>query len=477
MTTPKVFISYSWSNPAHEQWVIRLATELVESGVDVLLDKWALKEGGDAHAYMEQMVTNPEITKVIVICDRIYAEKADGRSGGVGTETQIITPEIYGKQSQTKFVAVISEKDENGNGYVPTFYKSRIYIEMGESAVYGDGFEPLLRWIFEKPLYVKPPLGKTPAFLLSGDEPKIFTTARFRRAQELLRNGQPYAIAAAAEFFDVVSEGLEQFRLKGADFTQDTYDEAVVKSITDFVPYRDECIGIFQLLARYASEDDASETVQRFIEKTIPYTERPTEIMQYQKWDYDNYRFLTHELYLCVIATLLKEGKFRAAAKLLDAPFYITSKETTGGGAMHSYRLFMKELPSFVRRNTRLNLRRHSLQADFLQERATNPHISFRDLVQADFVIYLHSRLSGDFWYPITGVFESFILEPFEIFARARSSAYFERLKPLLGDRTIAVLKVDIARLEADPKHLPRYNFHLIVPSKCIGLEELSTRP
>jgi len=34
---PKAFVSYSWSSPDHESWVLNLATQLVESGVDVLL--------------------------------------------------------------------------------------------------------------------------------------------------------------------------------------------------------------------------------------------------------------------------------------------------------------------------------------------------------------------------------------------------------------------------------------------------------
>lgn len=45
---PKLFVSYSWSSPEHEKWVINLATELVEDGVDVIFDKWDLKEGQDA---------------------------------------------------------------------------------------------------------------------------------------------------------------------------------------------------------------------------------------------------------------------------------------------------------------------------------------------------------------------------------------------------------------------------------------------
>jgi len=35
---PKLFVSYSWTNPDHEAWVLKLATDLRQSGVDVVLD-------------------------------------------------------------------------------------------------------------------------------------------------------------------------------------------------------------------------------------------------------------------------------------------------------------------------------------------------------------------------------------------------------------------------------------------------------
>jgi hypothetical protein len=128
MTPPKLFISYSWSDPRHEQWVLGLAGELVQSGVDVILDKRDLKEGHDAIAFMEQMVTDAAIKKVAIICDEKYAAKADGRAGGVGTETQIISAEVYTKQAQEKFVAIVSEKDANGRAFLPTYYQiSHLY--------------------------------------------------------------------------------------------------------------------------------------------------------------------------------------------------------------------------------------------------------------------------------------------------------------------------------------------------------------
>src|SRR5437879_135558 len=101
MSSPVAFISYSWSSPNHEEWVMELAIRLVEKGVEVRLDKWDLREGQDAHAYMESMVTDPKVTKVIVVSDKKYAEKADQRKGGVGTESQIMSAEIYNKTDQT----------------------------------------------------------------------------------------------------------------------------------------------------------------------------------------------------------------------------------------------------------------------------------------------------------------------------------------------------------------------------------------
>ena len=125
---PKLFISYSWTTPDHVNWVIRLAEDLRENGIEVILDKWDLREGQGSHAFMEKMVTYPEIKKVLLICDKEYVAKADDRTGGVGTETQIITPEIYEKQDQTKFVAVVTERNEAGKPYTPAFYGSRIFI-------------------------------------------------------------------------------------------------------------------------------------------------------------------------------------------------------------------------------------------------------------------------------------------------------------------------------------------------------------
>jgi hypothetical protein len=164
--TPKVFISYSWTSEDHREWVLQLATQLREHGVDTILDVWDLKEGHDAFKFMEQMVSNDEITKVIMIFDRVYSEKANGRLSGVGAEAQIISPEIYKRTEQNKFVGILRETDPQGKPYLPVYYSSRIYIDLSDRANYEKGFEKLLRWIYEKPSNVKPPIGAPPVFVV-----------------------------------------------------------------------------------------------------------------------------------------------------------------------------------------------------------------------------------------------------------------------------------------------------------------------
>ncbi|MGH2638192.1 MAG: SEFIR domain-containing protein, partial [Rhabdochlamydiaceae bacterium] len=236
---PRLFISYSWSTPEHEQWVVDLATELTNSGVDVTLDKWDLREGHDAVAFMETMVTDPSISKVIIVCDQLYASKADGRSGGVGTETQIISAGVYAKRDQDKFVAVIAEKDAEGKPYLPTYYKSRIYVDLSESERYAENFEKLLRWLFDKPLYTKPEIGNPPTFIVEPESPTLGTSVLAKRVIEGARNDKGYTRGALDEYLSIFSTQLERFRIT---FNDDEPDEKIVESIESFIPARDEFV-------------------------------------------------------------------------------------------------------------------------------------------------------------------------------------------------------------------------------------------
>src|SRR5690348_5868116 len=97
---PEAFISYSWTSESHREMVRNWADRLSADGVEIVLDQYDLKEGNDKNAVMERMVTDPSVTHVLLVCDRVYSEKADARKAGVGTESQIISQEVYNKVDQ-----------------------------------------------------------------------------------------------------------------------------------------------------------------------------------------------------------------------------------------------------------------------------------------------------------------------------------------------------------------------------------------
>jgi len=136
---PKVFISYRWSNDEHTAWVADLGERLMNDGIVVVLDQWDLRDGQDVNDFMEQMVKDSDIKRVIIVCDAAYAAKADNRKGGVGTETQIISKEVYESVDQAKFVPLLRERDTENKPCLPVYLKSRKYIDFSNPDDDADG--------------------------------------------------------------------------------------------------------------------------------------------------------------------------------------------------------------------------------------------------------------------------------------------------------------------------------------------------
>jgi len=476
---PKAIISYSWSSQEHEQWVINLATDLRQSGVDVILDKWDLKEGHDAIHFMEKMVTDPEIKKVIMISDHIYAEKADGRKGGVGTETQIISKEIYEKAEQDKFVVVIVEKDKNGLPYLPTYYKSRIYIDLSDPDKYSENFEKLLRWIYNKPLYIKPELGSIPLYLTDTGKISLETSAIFRRTIDAIKNRKPYASGSLTEYFETFATNIEKFRIKEFD---GEYDDAVIENIELFLGYTNEAIQIFSAIAKYESTDENIENIHRFFETIIPYIFKPASGSSSQESEFDNYRFLIYELFLYAIAIFIKLERFQQIGVFLSKPYYVQGDTIYGRNELVLFPVFAQQIISFDYRNKRLKLKRRSMRVDLLKDRCGKTGVEFRFLMQADFVLYVRSCFFSEGyypeWLPMTRFYLGHYPGPFEIFARAKSARYFENIIHLLNIKSKTDIEKLLKDIELGKKRAPNLNeWEPINVAGLMNAKQLATIP
>jgi hypothetical protein len=486
---PKVFISYSWTTPRHELWVLKLAEDLSESVVDVILDKWDLAEGADKYHFMEKMVNDPSITKVLLICDRAYSEKANQRRAGVGNETQIITPEIYEQVDpsarEQKFIPIITERDENGNPFIPAYLKSRMYIDMSDPTRQADAFEQLVRCIYGKPQYQRPPLGKTPpAYILAEEKKSLGTNARFRHAIDAVKFNKDYALGAIEDYFTTFAENLEEFRIEPEK--DKPFDELVVESVASFLPYRDEAVELFLAIARYRTDLEAYSFVHRFFESILPYFYKPATVTSWQDCYFDNFKFITEELFIYAITAFIKHNRFDGANELLEQGYYPPKNfpYRDNNLSLFSYPIFNSHLESLRVRKQRLKLNRISLKADLIKERALRLDITFEDLMQTDFLLYIRDELTrekGEWssfsWYPETLVFAENHYSPFEIFLRATSKKYFTNMKKILSVDSPESLVQLVNELYSDERKLPRWEFGRFSPKLLMNPEKIATRP
>ena len=155
MTPPKVFISYSHDSAAHKLWVLEFATTLRNRGVDAILDQWDLKPGDDLPEFMEKNLESSDFA--IMVCTKRYVTKANAGEGGVGYEKMIMTSSSLTKISDNEVIPIIRE---NGDPKVPTFLKTKLYIDFSKDEDIEFSLDELLRVLLNAPLFKKPEIGK-----------------------------------------------------------------------------------------------------------------------------------------------------------------------------------------------------------------------------------------------------------------------------------------------------------------------------
>ena len=479
MKATKVFVSYSWSSPEHEEWVLDLATSLRESGVDAILDKWDLQEGQEANAFMERMVSDEEIKKVIIVCDRTYAEKSNSREGGAGTEAQIISKELYQQEDQGKFVAVVTEKDEQGHAYLPTYYASRIYIDFSDAARFSESFERLLRWIENKPIHKRPDLGKLPAYLEDGGTSiSLSTSALKRRAYDAITGSKEYAYPATKEYFDLFADEYGKFRLKGdINILEDDF----LLNFESFIPYRNECLDIIRAISRYSQDDRYGDLLHEFFERLLQYIEAPEWMTSYRETDFDNFKFFAHELLLYCGTIFIAEGRHDLFNALVERQYYLENRARFGRQTLVEFTEFHQYLKSLEVRNQKLKLRRLSVAADMLKERTVNSGLKFRKIMETDFILFMRAELANfgpyNRWWPDTLVYLGFDYRSFEIFDRSQSARVFEKVQPFLGGATKTELEQLLAGYASSGRNLPRWDMTYVDPGTLMGIRNLCSKP
>ena len=475
---PKIFISYSWSSNA---LVLALANRLVSHGVDVVLDKWDLKEGNDKYEFMERCVNDSSITKVLIICDKAYAQKANDRTGVVGDETVIISSEVYGNARQEKFIPIIAERDEEGKEYVPTYIKTRIYIDLSDPEKYETEYEKLLRNIYEKPQFVKPSLGKKPEWL---DEEK----SNFFPVKDLIRqirgrsNTPVKRRNCIARFQEAYIEALKSYYICGVK------PEEAFNNFLNTKPLRDIYLDFVETVAE--TEDNYAEVLAEAFEYlynklSCIKTFDPQANYAYED-DLDVYKTLLWELFICVIA-YLRHVKDYAAINVLITYTYFLENNLFGGAIKqanyttfrhHSVVIEDRYKPKSEMKN------KYTLVGDVVcNQREKLPIYTTEAIAEADLFLYqvcnAYDLVENEqawyrtYWFPTCYIYaQNKSLE----WERMKSRRYCQKMEVLFGVDCIEKLKEKIEKCVYDSEM--RYSGGWGAASailSCIKVEDIGT--
>lgn len=431
---PKVFISYSWSSDRHQDQVRQWAEQLVQDGVDVVLDLFDLKEGHDKYAFMERMVTDSSVTHVLVMCDSVYAAKADAREAGVGTETQIISKEIYDKVAQSKFVPIVCEIGQGGEPCLPTFLKSRIWLDFSSPEAANNGWERLIRLLFGKPAFAKPSLGTAPAYVTEeAIGPRGLGNAKYVALRQSILQGKQGRATYRADFLEACFQFADDLRTRKEP--SGPWGEEVLAKCGQLKQVRNQIIDWVLLESSIPDRQDFGDALQGYLETLLELKSRPRELRSWSESWFDPHVFYARESFLYVVAALIKTSSFDLLRDVFAGSYLLPESERREDHAFGNFENFAGEVSS-LQVLAPEGRTYHSPSAELIKRQADRKDIPFAALMEADLLALLVALVSqGSYWYPGTLLYAAYGND-FPLFLRATQHKHFKKLALVTGIET-----------------------------------------
>ncbi len=397
---PRAFISYAWTSESHRARVREWAERLVEDGVEVILDQWDLREGHDATAFMERTVTDKGVTHVLMICDRTYAEKADARKAGVGTETQLISKKVYDQVRQEKFIPILCELSDEGRPVLPAYLGNRIGIDFSSDEKVNANWEQLVRTLHGQPRYMKPKLGRPPAYLAETSSVPDPARRRFQELKRAVETNAASLAAVRASFLDACIEYADVLRMR----SRPPAGEPGARIIADtgkLVAVRDHIVDWVLLEAGAVTPEFESALIET-IERLAEVKSRPREVTSWDATWFKAHEYFAYETLLYIVAALLKRRAFLVVRRLMIANYLRPETERHGENHFFTYREFGFD-GGVLQAALSPPGGGHwtSPAAELMARQAQRNDIKFFDLIESDFLIFFNSLLNDErVWYP-----------------------------------------------------------------------------
>lgn len=449
--TPKVFISYSWSSPGHQAMVRQWAEQLVSDGVDVVLDIYDLKEGHDKFAFMERMVTDETVTHVLVICDKVYSEKANARKAGVGTESQIISKEVYEKVEQSKFIPIVCDIDDQGEPFLPAFLGARIWIDFSTPEAVNENWEQLIRLLYGKPFHEKPKRGKAPAYIREDSTvPASPALAKFNAFKQAILKAKPGLALYRTDLLDACIEFADSLRVRDRPDV-DSLGEKILADCGQLKHVRNHIIDWLLLEASVAPSNEFADALVDFLEQLRELKSRPPEVNSWNDAWFEAHKLFVYETFLYIVAALLKARAYLTLYEVFSSHYILPETERHGEERFENFDCFYGDSDILQSVLAPEGKRLYSPAAELLKRQADREDIPFTDIIQAELIVLMLAFINPNaYWYPQTHHYAGRV-QDYPFFLRATQHKGFKKLATVTGiedaDTLRELVKSGIERL------------------------------
>ncbi|WP_421233465.1 toll/interleukin-1 receptor domain-containing protein [Aeromonas jandaei] len=441
MIEPKVFISYSWTDQQHQELVKHWADRLVADGIDVILDIYDLREGDDKYVFMERMVTDPKVTHVLVICDRTYAEKANSRKAGVGTESQIISGEVYQKVQQSKFIPIVCEFGEDGEPILPAFMKTRMWINFSSSEAENENWEQLVRLLYGKPQHVKPKKGKAPTYISSDTPiPTSEAFAKFNSLKQALLQDKKGLSHYRRDFIDSCILYADALRVRERPAVE-SMGEKVLDDCSKLKAIRDHLCDWVLLESEVTNEQVFSEEIIDVLERLRELKSRPPEVNSWNDTWFEAHSVFVYEVFLYIVAALLKSGSYSVLHEIYTSHYLMPTTEQYGQSKFEKFDCFYGYSEALQSVLAPKGQTLYAPAAELIKRQADREDIPFADIRQAELLTLLMVFITPETrWYPATLHYSSYN-NGYPFFVRAAQHKNYLKLAIITGIKTADELK------------------------------------
>ncbi|WP_432644898.1 SEFIR domain-containing protein [Methanobrevibacter sp.] len=429
---PKVFISYSWTNEEHIEQVIEFATYLVNNHVDVILDEWDAPEGIDLNYFMEENVRSEDTDFVLIISDKEYARKANERTGGVGTETQIISKRVYEDVNQTKFIPIVWQNDDDGKPCLPDYLASRRYFDLTPKNRYSNS-EKVLRRLHGIPENPKPKLGEFPKKLLETNKYYPSLKEIIETFDEKIEKNPKSINSISRHFFKDFLHNFDEFKIKFQTRNALEIANQLHDNIEEFIPLRNYYIEFIEKITQvYEFAPVDGDIIKELFENIYSNYFIPKPGESYISEDFMNFDFIVRELFLYTITISIKNEYYQLTSNLLNTPYFFNDPYNS-----NDTKTFLDlDKRRYVRTDEYLtyyckehNLNKLTGMGHFLISRIHKNYV-IEELVNSDILcchISIINLQDSDGWFPFTYIYKE--TKYMHLYQKLISESYYKKVK------------------------------------------------